>query len=99
VLDRVTFEIQANNRPEVLPRVVLIFHRLNIEIQGLHMVRRPGSETMRISVTIQANRNDSGRIEANLYKLVYVRSVKNERATKEALRQAWDYEVGPRSRL
>jgi hypothetical protein len=40
---------------------------------------------MRMSVTIEANRSALQRVEANLYKVVYVRSVPDERATKEAL--------------
>ena len=78
-LERVTFEIQADNRADVLPRVVMLFHRLNVEVQALYMVRRPGSKTMRVNVTIEADQNGVSRLEANLYKVVQVRSVNTAR--------------------
>ena len=43
-VERVTFAIQAENRAEVLARVVLLFHRLNVEITALYIVRRRRSE-------------------------------------------------------
>ena len=85
---RVTFVVQAENRRDVLARVVLLFHRLNVEIDALYMVRRHSSETMRVSVTAQADRERSQRIQANLYKVVSVTSVKIERGGKEVLRES-----------
>src|ERR1700730_2260426 len=41
--ERVTFVIQAENGADVLARVALLFHHLNVEIDALYMVRRPGS--------------------------------------------------------
>jgi hypothetical protein len=40
---RIQFAIVVNNRADVLPRVVILFHRLNVEIATPHLVRRPGS--------------------------------------------------------
>ncbi len=81
--ERITFVIKAENRADVLPRVVMLFHRLNVEIQALYMVRRRGSETVGVNVTIEADRSGARRLEANLYKVVSVRSVKTQRGAKE----------------
>ena len=91
-VERVTFVIQAENRADVLARIVLLFHRLNVDVEALYMVRRRGSETMRISVTIQADRERSRRIEANLYKVVEVICVKTEQGIKEVLGESFDDE-------
>jgi hypothetical protein len=50
----VTFVIQSGNRADVLPQIVLLFHRLNVEIAAPYPARRQGSETMRMSVTVEA---------------------------------------------
>ncbi len=47
---------------------------------------------MRISVTIQADRERSRRIEANLYKVVEVICVKTEQGIKEVLGESFDDE-------
>ena len=86
----VTFVIGADNRADVLARVVLLFHRLNVEIEALYMVRRPGSETMRIHLTIKANDEACLRLEAHLCKVVQVTSVETERRAKEFLTETLD---------
>src|SRR5712691_2277060 len=91
-VERVTFEIQADSSADVLPRVVMLFHRLNVEIQALYMVRRRGAETMRVNVTIEADANGARRLEANLHKVVQVRSVNTARRTKEPLSDPRDRE-------
>ncbi len=65
----------ADKRIDVLARVVILFHRLNVEIVGLHLVRRHGSETMILGVTAAAQREHARRMEAHLFKVVHVRSV------------------------
>ena len=89
-VERVTFVIQAENRADVLARIVLLFHRLNVEVEALYMVRRRGSETLRIQVTIEANEEGRRRMEANLYKVVDVSSVKTERGSKQILTETKD---------
>jgi hypothetical protein len=49
--ERVTLVVRAENRSHVLARVVLLFHRLNVEIEALCMVRRPGAGTIRFDIT------------------------------------------------
>jgi acetolactate synthase small subunit len=76
------FVIEADNRGDVPARVVILFHRLNVEIDGLHLVREHDAESMRMTVTVRAEREHARRLEAQLYKVVSVRSVvtKKERS-------------------
>jgi acetolactate synthase-1/3 small subunit len=87
---RVTFVIEAENRADVLARIVMLFHRLNVEVEALYMVRRGGSETLRIHVTIEVNEEGCRRMEANLYKVVDVSSVMIERGSKQILTKTMD---------
>jgi acetolactate synthase small subunit len=82
-VDRSRFVIQAENRADVLARVVLLFHRLNIEITALYLVRRRASATMRMIVTVAADRERAMRMEAHLYKVVQVKSVRIEGTEEE----------------
>ncbi len=70
-----TFLVHAEWSPDVLARVVTLFHRLNIEILALTMKRMPVKEGMTIRVTVKAESDRCERIEAHLYKVVQVRSV------------------------
>jgi acetolactate synthase small subunit len=72
---RVRFVIEADNRGDVPARVVILFHRLNVEIDRLHLVREHDAESMRMTVTVRAEREHARRLEAHLYKVVSVRSV------------------------
>jgi acetolactate synthase-1/3 small subunit len=76
--ERVTFVIQAENRADVLARITLLFHRLNVEIHALAMVRERSSKTIRMSVTVEAEVEHARRLEAHLYKVIEVRSVNIE---------------------
>jgi acetolactate synthase small subunit len=80
---RFTFVIRADNHADVLPTIVLLFHRLNVEIDALYMLRRRGSESMRVDITIEANRELCRQVEAELSKVASVRSAKTERCSKE----------------
>jgi acetolactate synthase small subunit len=95
---RVTFVIHAENRSDVLAGVVQLFHDLNVEVEALYMVRRRGSETLRIHVTIEASQENRQRVQANLYEVVNVRFVKTERATGEVLCESLDEESRGRYR-
>lgn len=89
-VERVTFVIQAENRADVLARIVLLFHRLNVEVEALYMVRRRSSESLRIHVTIEANEEGCRRMEANLYKVVDVSFVKTERGSMQIPTETMD---------
>lgn len=77
------FVISAVNDGNVLARIVMLFHRLNVEIDAIWMVRRSKSESMRIHVTVQAKEEPGKRLEAQLYKVVNVQYVATSRGTKQ----------------
>jgi acetolactate synthase small subunit len=65
------FFVDAENKPDVLARVAMVFHRRAIPIQTLVMV--PGlHDNLRISLTAELDEDRSQRIVADLYKLVNV---------------------------
>jgi len=70
------FLVCAKNKPDVLPRVVLLFHRCAIDIDRLTMRRPKKSSVMRMTITVTVNTDQSNRVEAMLHKLVDVLSVK-----------------------
>ena len=87
-MERVTSVVKAENRSDILAAVVQLFHGLNIEVEALYMVRWRGSETLRIHMAVEANREGCRRIEANLQEVLSVKSVKTERAAKNVLGEA-----------
>jgi acetolactate synthase small subunit len=84
----VTFVITAENRSDVLGRVVRLFEDLRVEIEALYMIRRQGSETLRIHVTVETNEADRRHIESRLQKVLNVRTVRAERSSEEVLGEA-----------
>jgi acetolactate synthase small subunit len=82
VEERVTFVIKSENRSAVLGRVVHFFEDSNVEIDALYMIRRHGSDSLRIHVTVDTNQEVRQRIEANLRQLLHVKSVKSGKSTE-----------------
>ena len=76
---RVSFVIQAENRADVLARIALLFHRLNVEIHAVAMLRKRGSKTMQMRVVVEAETDHAYRLKAHLCKVVEIRSVTMER--------------------
>jgi hypothetical protein len=74
--ERITFSIAAEHQADLLARLVLLFHRLNVGIHGLSMVRKRDSATMHLGVTVDVEEGHGRRLEAHLYKLIHVRSVR-----------------------
>lgn len=68
-VERVTFVITAQNQADVLARVVLLFHRLNVEIEWMHLARRRGTEMMRLSIRVTAESEHACGLEAQPYKI------------------------------
>jgi acetolactate synthase small subunit len=83
-INHVMFIIETQNRAEVLTRIVVLFHRLNVEIYALSMMRRRGLETMQLRLTIETEPEHARRIEAHLHKIVEVRSVETRAQPSEA---------------
>jgi acetolactate synthase small subunit len=86
----VTFVITAENRSDVLGRVVQLFEDLKAEIEALYMIRRQGSETLRIHVTVETNEAGRRHIESHLQKVLNVRTVRAGRSTEMVLGEAPD---------
>jgi L-asparaginase len=67
-----TFVIYARRTPEVLGRMVSLFHRRAIAIERLTAERGEKPHVLRVTIVVEADAVESRRIEANLYKLVDV---------------------------
>jgi acetolactate synthase small subunit len=69
------FAVVAQNNADVLARVVLLFHRLAVEIESVRMPARRSIRELHITITVSGRQAQSHRVEASLYKLVDVLSV------------------------
>jgi acetolactate synthase-1/3 small subunit len=62
----------VENKPGVLNRVASLFRRRNFNINSLTVGRTHRPHISRMTITVDATRQDARRIEANLYKLINV---------------------------
>lgn len=69
------FVIAAENNADVLARVVLLFHRLAVEIESIRMPARRDISKLHITITVTGRHAQTHRMEASLSKLVDVFSV------------------------
>lgn len=76
-----TFVIHARRTPELLGRVVLLFHRLALEIVGLTLERTDNERCYRLTIEIDSHSDKCWRIEASLCKIVDVFSVETITST------------------
>src|SRR5271166_5213601 len=72
-----TFVVYVENKPGVLTRVASLFRRRAFNIDSLTVGRTEKPEVSRMTITVEADRDQARRIEANLYKLVNVLLVEN----------------------
>jgi len=72
-----TFVVYVENKPGVLTRVASLFRRRAFNIDSLTVGRTEKPEVSRMAITVDADRDQARRIEANLYKLVNVLLVDN----------------------
>jgi acetolactate synthase-1/3 small subunit len=77
-----TFVVHARRTPDVLGRVVSLFHRRAIEIERLTAEPAKDANVLRVTIEIQADPEQTRRIEANLYKLIDVLLVENSDPTQ-----------------
>ena len=68
--------VEAGNKPDVLARVVMLFHRRGVQIQWLNMVTADSEGILRIKVVAELEEAHAMRITADLYKLRDVRSLR-----------------------
>jgi len=69
------FVVVARNKPDVLARVVMLFHRSAVEIESIRMAARRKRNELQITITVDGRKAQSHRMEASLTKLVDVLSV------------------------
>jgi len=69
------FVVAARNKPDVLARVVMLFHRSAVEIESIRMPARRKRNELQITIAVDGRKAQSHRMEANLGKLVDVLSV------------------------
>src|SRR5882724_1290465 len=72
-----TYVVYVENKPGVLTRVASLFRRRAFNIDSLTVGRTEKPEVSRMTITVDADVDQSKRIEANLYKLVNVLLVEN----------------------
>jgi acetolactate synthase small subunit len=78
MLKALTFVVSAENHPDLPARTVKLFHRLAIPVHGFTTRRPRNSPRMRMTIEVLADPLQSGRIAANLSKIVHVLSVTTE---------------------
>ncbi len=67
-----TFVVYVENKPGVLTRVASLFRRRAFNIDSLTVGRTEKPEVSRMTIVVDADRDQALRVEANLYKLVNV---------------------------
>ena len=72
-----TFMVYVENKPGVLTRVASLFRRRAFNIDSLTVGRTEKPEVSRMTIVVDADRDQALRIEAHLYKLVNVLFVEN----------------------
>jgi acetolactate synthase-1/3 small subunit len=72
-----TFVVHVENKPGVLTRVASLFRRRAFNIDSLTVGRTEKPEVSRMTIVVDADRDQAMRVEANLYKLVNVLLVEN----------------------
>jgi acetolactate synthase small subunit len=69
------FVVVARNKPDVLARVVLLFHRAAVDIEAIRMPARGQGSELKITITLDGKHPNAHRMAAILEKLVDVLSV------------------------
>jgi acetolactate synthase-1/3 small subunit len=67
-----TFVVYVENKPGVLSRVVSLFRRRAFNIDSLTVGRTEKPDVSRMTIVVDADRDQAQRIVANIYKLVNV---------------------------
>jgi len=81
-----TFIVYVENKPGVLTRVASLFRRRGFNIDSLTVGRTEKPDVSRMTITLEADKDQARRIEANLYKLVNVILVENVTAEPAMVR-------------
>lgn len=73
----ITYVVHVEDKPGVLNRVSSLVRRRGYNIESLTVGHTDTTGVSRITIVVDAEPSAAARIEANLYKLVHVRSVEN----------------------
>ena len=73
----ITYVVQVADKPGVLNRVASLVRRRGYNIESLTVGHAGTPGLSRITLVVDADPGAAARIEANLYKLVHVKSVQN----------------------
>ncbi len=82
----ITYVVELEDKPGVLTRVTSLFRRRDYNIESLTVGHTNAPGVSRMTVVVEAGREQASRIEANLYKVVNVISVQNISATPAVYR-------------
>jgi acetolactate synthase small subunit len=82
MLNRITYLVTAQNHPDVLPRTVMLLHRLAVPIDALRVERPGNSPLLELTIEAEVIAGQADHIAENLMKIVYVMSVKISRRPK-----------------
>ena len=69
------FVVAAQNKPDVLARLVMLFHRSAVEIEAIRMPARRKRSELQITICVNGQQVQSQRMAALLGKVVDVLSV------------------------
>jgi acetolactate synthase small subunit len=71
--------VVAQNKPDVLARVAMLFHRSAVDIESIRMPARRKRNELKITITLDGKNPNAHRMAAILEKLVDVVSVEMPR--------------------
>ncbi len=76
-----TLLVEAEDKPDVLARVVMLLHRRSIIVLSFSMRPSEHLGAVHMAITVQVDQTQAERAVANLYKLVNIISVETVRQT------------------
>src|ERR1039457_7734270 len=92
-----TFVVYVENKPDELTRVASLFSGRAFNIDSLTVGRTEKPEVSRMTIVVDADRDEALRIQAHLYKLVNVLFVENITAKPAISRDLTMIKVAARS--
>lgn len=69
------FIVAARNKPDVLARVVMLFHRSAVDIEAIRMPARGRGSELKMTITLDGKHPNAHRMPAILEKFIDVLSI------------------------
>ena len=88
MLSSVTYLVTAENRPDMIARVVMLLHRLAVPIDSLTVKRFEKERTLTLTIQVEAIAGQAERLAENLMKIVHVMSVEIGRSRTKLRRSS-----------